>query len=74
MNGLIDDLTKSAPAGSEAIVSAMKACVANSNAAYEQFVKVSQTAFDNFQEQLHQAGNQFSAGTTKPAKAKKSAA
>ncbi len=74
MNGLIDDLTKSAPAGSEAIVSAMKAGVANSNAAYEQLVKVSQTAFDNFQEQLHQAGNQFAAGTAKPAKAKKSAA
>ncbi len=74
VNGLIDDLTQKAPAGSEAFVSVMKAGIANSNAAYEQFVKVSQTAFDNFQEQLHSAGNQFSTTATKAAKSKKSAA
>jgi len=74
VNGLIDDLTKTAPAGSEAFVTAMKAGIANSNAADEQFAKVSQTAFDNFQEQLHSAGNQFASNATKAAKSKKSAA
>jgi phasin family protein len=61
VNGLIDDLTQ-------------KAGIANSNAAYEQFAKVSQTAFDNFQEQLHSASNQFATSATKAAKSKKSAA
>jgi phasin family protein len=74
VNSLIDDLTQKAPAGSEAFVSMMKAGIANSNAAYEQFAKVSQTAFDNFQEQLHSASNQFATSATKAAKSKKSAA
>ena len=75
VNGLIDELTKTAPAGSEAFISAMKTSVANTNAAYEQFVKVSQNTFANFQEQFQQAGNHFAASAaTKPSKTKKSAA
>ena len=74
VNGLIEELTKTAPAGSEPFVSAWKAGFASYNSAYEQFVKVSQSTFDNFQEQMHTAGNQFASNATKTTKSKKSAA
>ena len=74
VNGLIEELTKTAPAGSEVFVNAWKAGFASYNSAYEQFAKVSQSTFDNFQEQMHTAGNQFASSTTKATKSKKSAA
>ena len=74
MNAIVDDVTKAAPAGSENFVNAFKVSVANVNAAYEQFVKVSQNSFDKYQEQLHEMTSHFAPAAAKPAKAKKAAA
>ena len=74
VNALVDDVTKAAPAGSENFINVFKANVANVNAAYEQFVKVSQGSFEKFQEQLHDMTSHFAPAAAKPAKAKKAAA
>ncbi len=75
VNTLINDLTKVAPAGTESFVDAMKTGIANANAAYEQFMKVAQSSYDKYQEQLHEMSGQFAPVVAKPvAKAKKAAA
>ena len=74
VNALINDLTKSAPAGTESFVDAMKHGVANASAAYEQFIKMAQTSYDKYQEQLHEMSSQFAPVAKAPAKAKKVAA
>ncbi len=73
VNALVNDLTKSAPAGTESFVDAFKTGVANANAAYEQFFKVAQTSYDKYQEQLGEMGAHF-ATTAKPAKSAKKVA
>lgn len=74
VNAMVDDVTKAAPAGSETFVNAFKAGIANANAAYAQFVKVSQTSFDKYQEQMTEMTGQFAPAAAKAAKAKKAAA
>ncbi|MEO0318312.1 MAG: hypothetical protein RL404_1989 [Pseudomonadota bacterium] len=74
VNSLIGDLTKAAPAGTESYVDAFKQGVANANAAYEQFIKVAQSSYDKYQEQLHEMSGQFAPVAKTVAKAKKVAA
>ena len=74
VNALINDLTKAAPAGTESFVDAMKHGVANASAAYEQFIKMAQSSYDKYQEQLHEMSSQFVPVAKAPAKAKKAAA
>jgi phasin family protein len=74
VHALINDLTKAAPAGTEPFVDAVKQGVANANAAYEQFIKVAQSSYDKYQEQLHEMGGQFAPVSKAAAKAKKAAA
>jgi phasin family protein len=72
-NALINDLSKAAPAGSEPMVDMVRANVANFNAMFEQFTKVGQSAYDQFQTQMGEMGNHFGV-SAKAAKAKKAAA
>ena len=75
VKALVGDLTKTAPAGTEPFVKVFEANFANANAAYEKFLQASQSAYDKYQEQLHEMGNHFMpAAATKPAKSKKAAA
>ncbi len=74
VNALIGDLTKAAPAGTESFVDAMKHGVANANAAYEQFIKVAQSSYDKYQEQLQELSGQFAPVAKAAAKPKKAAA
>lgn len=72
-HSLVNDLSKTAPAGSEPFVDLFKSNLANANAMYEQFAKAGQTAYDHFQSQLGEMGSHFGVAT-KPAKSKKAAA
>ncbi len=74
VNALIGDLTKAAPAGTESFVDAMKHGVANANAAYEQFIKVAQSSYDKYQEQMQELSGQFAPVAKTAATAKKAAA
>ena len=75
VKALVGDLTKTAPAGTEPFVKVFEANFANANAAYEKFLQASQSAYDKYQEQLHEMSNHFMpAAATKPAKSKKAAA
>ena len=75
VNALIGDLTKAAPAGTETFVEAFKANFANANAAYAKFLQASQSAYDKYQDQLHDMSTHFApVAAAKPAKSKKAAA
>jgi phasin family protein len=75
MNTLVNDLTKAAPTGTESFVEAFKSNFANANAAYAKFLQASQSAYDKYQDQLHEMSNHFSpVPAAKPAKSKKAAA
>ncbi len=71
VNKLIDDLSKTAPAGSENAIALLKASVANANATYEQISKASKHAIDNLEENFNEAAKHFTTATDKPARAKK---
>jgi phasin family protein len=72
-NALVNDLGKAAPAGSEPMVDMFKTNVATFNAMFEQFSKVGQSAYDQFQSQVSEVGSHFGVNG-KPAKSKKAAA
>ena len=74
VNALVNDLTKTAPAGTETFVEAFKANFANANAAYEKFLQASQVAYDKYQDHLNEMSTHFTPPAAKPAKAKKAAA
>lgn len=75
VKALVSDLTKTAPAGTEPFVKAFEANFANANAAYEKFLQASQSAYDKYQDQLHEMTQHFTpAAAAKPAKSKKAAA
>ena len=71
MTSLIEDLAKSAPAGSENAVAMLKTTMANAHAGYEQLSKVAKQAGEAMEDNLNQASKHFTAATEKPAKAKK---
>ena len=68
---LIDELTKTAPAGSENAVAMMKAAISNANASYEQFTKAAKQAGVALEDNINQAAKHFAPANEKPAKAKK---
>jgi phasin family protein len=69
INQLIDEMSKSAPAGSENVITLLKASVANTNAAIEQMVKGSKQALATMESGFEEISNQMSAA--KPSRAKK---
>lgn len=68
---LIDDLTKSAPAGTEKAVEMLKATIANANAGYEQMSKATKHATETMEEKINEAVKHFVPATEKPSRAKK---
>jgi phasin family protein len=74
MTTLIDDLAKTAPAGSENAVAMLKASMVNASSAYEQIAKASKQAIETIEENVSEASKHFvPAATDKPARAKKAA-
>ena len=68
---LIEDLSKSAPAGSENAIAMLKTTIANATAGYEQLSKASKQASETMEENISQAVKNFTPATEKPARAKK---
>jgi phasin family protein len=71
VTSLIEDLAKSAPAGSENAIAMLKTTMANAHAGYEQMTKAAKQAGVAMEDNLSQATKHFTAATEKPAKAKK---
>lgn len=65
LSGLIDELSKNAPPGSEQAVSLLKATISNANAAYEQLSKNSKQAVETLEANLSNATKQFTAAAEK---------
>jgi phasin family protein len=68
---LIDDLTKSAPAGSEKAIEMLKATIAGAHTGYEQMTKATKQATEKMEEQINEAVKHFAPATEKPSRAKK---
>jgi len=71
VTNLIEDLAKSAPAGSENAVALLKTTMANAHAGFEQLSKIAKQTSQAIEENLTQASKHFATATEKPAKAKK---
>lgn len=71
LSTLIDDLSKSAPAGSENAIAMLKTTIANANAGYEQLSKATKHASETMEDNLNQMVKQFVPAAEKPARAKK---
>jgi phasin family protein len=56
---LVDEVTKNAPAGSENVVSIIKATIGNANAGYEQLSKTTKQAMEAVETNVNAAVNQF---------------
>jgi phasin family protein len=56
---LVDEVTKNAPAGSENVVSIIKATIGNANAGYEQLSKTTKQAMEAVETNVTAAVNQF---------------
>jgi phasin family protein len=69
INQLIDEMSKSAPAGSENVITLLKASVANTNAAIEQMVKGSKQALATMENGFEEITSQLAA--SKPSRSKK---
>ena len=69
INQLIDEMAKSAPAGSENVITLLKTGVANTNAAIEQMVKGSKQALATMESGFEEITSQLSAA--KPSRSKK---
>lgn len=72
-NALVNDLTKAAPAGTEPMVDLFKGNLNQMNAMFDQFTKVGQSAYEQFQSQMNEMGSHFGVAA-KPAKSKKAVA
>ncbi len=72
LNKTIDDLSKSAPAGSENAIAMIKASVANLNVSFEQFLKASQHANNLIDDSIDYIEKHFETQEKKPSKSKKS--
>jgi phasin family protein len=71
---LIDEVTKSAPAGSETYVSALKTAISNANAGYEQFTKTAKQAAEAIESNVNAAVSQFTQAAGKASSAANAAA
>lgn len=71
VNTLIDDLSKSAPAGSEKAVEMLKATIVSATAGYEQMTKATKQATETMEEKINEAVKHFAPATEKPSRAKK---
>lgn len=71
VNKLIDDLSKSAPTGTENAISMLKASVANAHNVYEQLVKAGKHAAETMEDKMSEATIHFVPATEKPARSKK---
>ena len=71
INQLIDEMSKSAPAGSENVITLLKASVANSHSAYEQLTKATKHAIETIEENVAESSKHFASTTQKPARSKK---
>lgn len=68
INQLIDEMSKSVPAGSENVVTLLKASVANTNAAIEQMVKGSKQALATMENGFEEITSHLSAATSAQSK------
>jgi phasin family protein len=70
---LVDEVTKNAPAGSENVVSVIKATIGNANAGYEQLSKTAKQALEAVETNVNAAVSQFTqaAQTAAPKAARK---
>lgn len=64
---LVDDVSKNAPAGSEAAIALVKTAIGNANAGYEQLSKTTKQAVETMEGNLNSAVSQFSQVTEKTA-------
>jgi phasin family protein len=64
VSALVDELAKSAPAGSENAVAAFKAVIGNANAGYEQFSKSTKQAVETIEANMNNATTQFTQAAT----------
>ncbi len=62
---LVDEVTKNAPAGSENVVSVIKATIGNANAGYEQLSKTAKQAREAVETNVNAAVNQFTQAVQK---------
>lgn len=68
---LVDEVSKSAPPGTENAVAILKTAIGNANAGYEQFAKTAKQAVETLETNFNAAVNQFSQAAAKAAPAKK---
>jgi phasin family protein len=64
---LVEELSKSAPAGSESAFAFVKTAIGNAGAGYEQFSKTTKQAVDTMEANLHTAVNTFAQTTEEKA-------
>jgi phasin family protein len=62
---LVDEVSKSAPAGSENVVAFMKTAIANANAGYEQLTKSTKQAVETMGANMNNAATQMSQAASK---------
>ncbi len=62
---LVDEVSKNAPAGSEAAIAAIKSVIGNANAGYEQFSKAGKQAMEAMEANLSAAVNQYAQAAEK---------
>jgi phasin family protein len=62
---LVDEVSKSAPAGSENVVAFMKTAIANANAGYEQMTKTTKQAVEAMETNMSSAAAQMSQAASK---------
>ncbi len=68
---MLDDMSQSAPAGSETAVSMMKAAIDNASSGFTQFSRSAKVAIDAIESNLDNAVAQISQATAKAARSKK---
>ena len=66
-NALVNDMSKVAPAGTEPMVDLFKGNLSQMNAMFDQFTKVGQSAYEQFQSQMNEMGSHFGVAA-KPAR------
>ncbi|HYD93704.1 MAG TPA: phasin family protein [Noviherbaspirillum sp.] len=66
-SALVDDVSKSAPAGSENVIAMFKSAIGNANAGYEQFSRTTKQAVEVMEANMNSAVSQFSQATEKTA-------
>lgn len=65
LNGLINEVAKNAPAGSEGAVEMLKSALSTANAGYEQLSKSTQQAVETLEENLAKATESFNQAAVK---------